>query len=361
MKKLRMTLLVVLLSAGTLLADVEIGLPRSVVVDSEYMKLSDIAQVKGDNAQKIGKVFLGPSPRVGSSMTILRSDILERLRGMGLDSDVVFSGSLGVAVAREGGSSDLAVEPVRAEYRSENMQENYNAMKAQPQLATDSSYEDYRLKAEKAAGLELVRQAIKEFVGAKLHTDMQIIMNTKLSRFELDGTIGTEADVEGIERGKIPGRATLAVVFSNKGRVCGYASVDVSITMEVDTVVLARNIRAGETVRAQDFVVNRLDYKPNMILEDIKPEELDGRLALKSVRSGLPISSAYFGDPLDVEKGQMVTVLVQGKGFSIKEMALALNSGNVGDTIKVESVVNNSVYPVRITGKNKADMPVNSL
>ncbi len=359
MKKLWMTLVFVLLNTSSLLASVEINLARTIVVDSEYMKLSDIASIQGDNAAKINKVFLGPSPRNGTSMTFLRSDILERLRGLGLGKDVNFTGSLGVSVTRNRGNiSSLKNVDTKAEQK---VLTTIPKKRAEQAINNNDDTEDYLVKAQKAAAVDLIRAAVKEFVASKVNSDLQIVMHTKLNRFDLDGSSGNKARVEGVERGKIPGHATLAVVFSSDSQISGYASVDVNIDMDAKVLVLARSIKKGDIIRKQDLAFKNISYKPDLILENVNPRDIVGTMALKNVRSGVPVSAAYFGKPLDVEKGQMITVLVKGHGFLIKEMALALNSGNAGETIKVESVVNKSIYPVRITGRNKADMPINAL
>ncbi len=362
MKKLWITFFLILMSSGSLLADVEINLQRSVVVDSEYMKLSDIATVTGDNAEKIKKVFLGPSPRSGGSMTLLRSDITERLMDIGLGRGILFTGSLGVSVSRNIGAVE-ANKPVFADNTAEKSRSNEVIAKVEPGQGFGGSgkYAEYLQKVKEAETAEDVRQAIKEFVASKLGSNIQVVLQTTVNRFELDGSSKGLARVEGIERGKIPGRVTLAIVFTNQGQVAGYASVDATIDMQTELPVMARSIKKGEIVREQDVVIKRVDYKPGMALEQFVPKDINGRMALRSLREGMPVSAAYFGKPLDIEKGEMVTVLIQGNGFSIKEMALALGSGNSGDTIKVESVVSKNIYPVRVTGRNMADMPMNAL
>ena len=361
MIKLWMTLVIVLLYTSRVLAGVEIDLPRSVAIDSEYMKLSDVASVTGDNAAKIKSIFLGPSPRKGTSMSILRSDILARLKDIGLGRDVTFVGTMGVSVTRHAAPA-VHVRKVAAEKISGAAPVRMSETR-QPEVkeAGSDKYEKYLDKVRKAEVSDLIRRAIKEYAAGICKTDVPVIMETNVNRFELDGTTGDTARVEGLERGKLPGRATLALVFSKDGKVSGYASVDVTIRMECNILVPARNIRKGELVREQDLTWKRVSYRPGDNPEEVRPQDIVGRMALKQLREGMPVNAAYFGKPLDVEKGEMVTVEVQGRGFSIKEMALALGSGNTGDTIKVESVVNKSVYPVRITGRNTADMPVNTL
>ncbi len=362
MKKLWITFFLILISSGSLLADVEVDLQRSVVVDSEYMKLSDIATVTGDNAEKIKKVFLGPSPRSGASITLLRSDITERLMDIGLGKGIRFTGSLGVSVSRNIGAA-TAAEPVFEEHSAVNSHNNEVIAKVEPGqgFGGNGKYAEYLQKVKEAETAETVRGAIKEFVAGRLGANAQVVLETTVNRFDLDGSSKGVARVEGIERGKIPGRVTLAIVFTSKGQVAGYASVDATINMQTELPVMARSIKKGEIVREQDVVLKRVEYKPGMVFEQFEPKDINGRMALRSLREGMPVSAAYFGNPLDIEKGEMVTVLIQGKGFTIKEMALALGSGNTGDTIKVESVVSKNVYPVRVTGRNMADMPVNAL
>ena len=372
MKKLWMTLVIVLLNTGSVLAEVEISLQQSVAVNSEYMKLSDIASVTGDNAAKIKSVFLGPSPRKGASVTILRSDILKRLKDIGMDRDVEFVGTMGVSVGRSTAARStgrmIQAEKVtpRARVTEEKVEPKFAQLPPERMSPADMNsgsgkYNNYLEKVRQNEVADLIRQAVKEYVAGICKTDVSVIMQANLNRYDLDGSVGDVARVEEVERGHIPGRATLGIVFSKDGKLSGYASADVSIKMEYNVLVAGRNIRRGDIVREQDLSYKRVNYRPGDTPDEMSPADVIGRRALKQLREGMPVNSAYFGKPLDVEKGQMVTVVVQGRGFSIKETALALGSGNAGDTIKVESVVNKSVYPVRITGRNTADMPVNTL
>ena len=359
MKKLWMALVILFLTNAVAFASVEINLDREVVIKSEYMKLSDIATVKGDTSNRVSKVFLGPAPRQGESITILRSDIVERLKDMGLSHDIDFTGNIGVSVSKGG---DVIAEPNSSQPVYAKVNKQKYAANTNDNSNNSDGFESYQKKVREATALELIRIAIKEYASEQVNTNIPVIMQTSVNRFKIDGNCGLRATVEGIERGKLPGRATLAVVFINReAQVTGYASVDVTVKMEVDIPVLARSLRSGEEVRSQDITTQRVEYKPGLVIEDIVPEDIAGRITLKSIRSGVPLSASYFGKPLDIHKGEMVTVCVVGNGFSIKEVALALANGNTGDTIKVESVVNKSVYPVRVTGRNTADMPLSTM
>lgn len=357
---MRKFLLMFILLVGLARADVEINLPAEAVVDSEYIRLADIAELTGSESVRAGKVFLGPAPRTGSSMKIIRSDITQRLKGMGLTGSVDFSGSLGVTVNRGGAQA----EPINM-YKTSADDQPEEINRLQDGAATEetgSRYDEYVAKMEEASATLKIKDAVKRFVFMKLGNNMPFVLDVKIRKIDLDGVAGDKFTIQGIERGEIPGRCVLAALSSDENNnVSGYATVEAQIKLEIDAQVCGRNISKGQCVRRQDMVQKRIAYKPGMRVENINPDELDGRVALKTLRAGEPLSMAYFGSVLDVRKGQMVTVCVVGNGFTIKEMALALADGSVGDTIKVESVVSKSVYPVRVTGPNRADMPIASM
>ena len=357
---MRKFLLLILLLTNLAYAQVEVTLFNDAVVDSEYVKLEDIAELSGKGAERIGKVFLGPSPRSGSSMKVLRSDIMQRLKGMGLDNQVAFAGSLGVSVSR--GVEKISKATVyKTEVIGYRSKEDKQGEKEAQSLNKDK-YNNYLLKMEEAATNIKIKDAVKRYVCLKFGKNLPLVVDIKIRNVSVDGEAGEMFTVEGVERGDIPGRCVFAALSCDQeGNVSGYATVEAYVDLEVDAQVLGRRIARGNCVRRQDIVVKRIKYKPGMNIARIEPEQLDGRVALRSLRAGVPLSMAYFGDTLDVRKGQMVTVCVVGNGFTIKEMALALADGSVGDTIKVESVVSKSVYPVRVTGPNQVDMPMASL
>ncbi|WP_048647425.1 flagellar basal body P-ring formation chaperone FlgA [Nitratireductor soli] len=103
-------------------------------------------------------------------------------------------------------------------------------------------------------------------------------------------------------------------------------------------VVSTRVIYPGETITidALDEVALRRPPRGNTAIARMM-EEIDGKVARRTLLPGRLIPSSYVRDPYLVENGTPVTVLFVEGALSISIRAVPLQAGAAGDMIKLRN------------------------
>jgi flagella basal body P-ring formation protein FlgA len=102
--------------------------------------------------------------------------------------------------------------------------------------------------------------------------------------------------------------------------------------------VLKRFKSAGEEIRESD-----IDYKAERASKVGRHVVTDAALLIgksprRSVRSGQPINMSNLGDPVLVEKGKLVAVILQQGGMYLSVTGRTLEPGGEDDVIRVENI-----------------------
>ncbi|WP_104201954.1 flagellar basal body P-ring formation chaperone FlgA [Billgrantia saliphila] len=133
--------------------------------------------------------------------------------------------------------------------------------------------------------------------------------------------------------GDVPlGRISVGVRCGSEGRQVRYLQAEVGVIG--DYPVLARPLRAGETVRRDDLVMRQgnLAELPNRSVIDI--EEIVGQAATRAIEPGQSLQEHHFRSLPLVERNQRVVIEARGKGFRIEREGQALEPGAMGDRIR---------------------------
>jgi flagella basal body P-ring formation protein FlgA len=99
--------------------------------------------------------------------------------------------------------------------------------------------------------------------------------------------------------------------------------------------VLVRDIQPGEALGPNDFVLQRRALQPNQPTA-LTVAMASGSLASRALRAGNPVSNQDVHRPLAIVAGSSVFVEVRRGSVSARSLGLALDSGSVGDRIRVQ-------------------------
>jgi flagellar basal body P-ring formation protein FlgA len=103
-------------------------------------------------------------------------------------------------------------------------------------------------------------------------------------------------------------------------------------------VVAPRVIYPGQAIHANQiraaFVRDDAGFSAGYAHD---PNELAGKIAVRTILPGRPIGLAQVRAPDVVEAGRPVRILYQHAGLKISLQALALSSGGVGETIQLRN------------------------
>ena len=120
-------------------------------------------------------------------------------------------------------------------------------------------------------------------------------------------------------------------------------------------VIIAKyELEKGHKITADD-ITEEVQYSVRKIPE-VSFEELLGKVLIKRHRSGEIIKKAYLKKELIVMKGQKVRIAKVNGSLRISLSGIALNSGGIGDMVKVKTFGNRNTYSCFINSKNKIEI-----
>ena len=134
--------------------------------------------------------------------------------------------------------------------------------------------------------------------------------------------------------GEVPlGRVSVGVRCGADGRQVRYLQADVGAIGEYP--VLAEPLLAGEPVRLDHLEMRsgNLAELPNRALLD--SNAIIGQVATRPINPGQPLQAHQFRSLPLIERNQRVTVEARGPAFRISREGQALESGTLGDRIRV--------------------------
>jgi flagella basal body P-ring formation protein FlgA len=120
--------------------------------------------------------------------------------------------------------------------------------------------------------------------------------------------------------------------------------------------VLSKPLGYRQQIQDADVIERRLlvDALPDDPL--VSKLQAVGQQASRELKPGTVLSSRML-DPVElVKSGQFVTITVSHGGVSIKTVARAMESGSLGQTVKVKNETTRDIYDVVLTGPQQASL-----
>jgi flagella basal body P-ring formation protein FlgA len=285
---------VVLVTSGH--AGITVTLREEASIKGAEIPLGSIAAVSGGDSEarsKFERVTVGQSPIPGGSRTVDLDTVKLRLRQARLDvAGVTFAGADRVAVSRVG----------------------------------------RRVTSDEI--IEAAREAVRERIG---QTGDQIEIEPLSQPQEILVPVGA-LSLRGVLRGDVTSLAHAVVEIW----VDDLFQRSVSITLRVDR--LLEVMVASRAIRRQ-AVLTEDEFRPERRASGRIPpgafsrsEDVAGKQAVRDVRAGEVLTSRALQPPPVVQKGDLVTLVVEGKGFRITASGKANEAGRPGQFIRVTNL-----------------------
>lgn len=128
-----------------------------------------------------------------------------------------------------------------------------------------------------------------------------------------------------------------------------YRDVNFVLSVKIyDYVVIANHdLRIEVPVNESDFrlaeipIDGRGDY-----VKDI--QEVKGLVPQRLIRAGSPVSISYFRQPIVVNNGLPVKIIVRYKGIEISAKGIAMTRGRIGEVIKVKNESSQKIISAKV-------------
>ncbi|MBF0422201.1 MAG: flagellar basal body P-ring formation protein FlgA [Magnetococcales bacterium] len=151
-----------------------------------------------------------------------------------------------------------------------------------------------------------------------------------------------------------PGQRWLDVALTVNGRIEKRLRVPVTFKLELRLPVVKKVVQRGQKLGPGDMEWRTL-VLPRSIPDLVRdPGEIVAQVATRRVNPGEALQGSWFERPMDIERGEQVRVLAGGSGFMIESLAVALDSGRVGDLIQLRNPDTQIRYEARISAPGTA-------
>jgi flagella basal body P-ring formation protein FlgA len=318
---------------------VTIELQAEARVSGGLVRLSDVALVEGALPHDAAGQALCPAPVAGETLNLSQARVRRRLVALVGDTDFVVRGAQECRVTRvDDGGSTKSPSKDRAETSSAPTNSNSNpagtTLKSQLEhfIATKVNRSEDRMRVEfdprDAADLGRTDAAMSfEFFA----TGGELKIGPAAVRVEMR----THADLRHVAR-------TMYVRFQ---------------ILAVETIVTAaRDVRAGEQLGEADLKLERREFRSDPAGFVRQLADATGATAKGDLTAGQAVRDEDLSKTLLVRRGDVVTVVIVGRGFTMKTTSKALESGESGATVAVQGKDGSGKFYARVTAVRTVEM-----
>ena len=153
----------------------------------------------------------------------------------------------------------------------------------------------------------------------------------------------------------VPGTAAATLKFrDSSGRE---RSLAVRLIWTQPALVLTRSLKKGDTLRESDVTVRQIRVnKPGVYVS--KFSEVANRTAKKNLSQGEALTLNSVTDAPIIERGKSVTIVVRSGGLVVRAKGEALESGALGDAIKVRNTTSKTVLTAVVMAEDTVEVKI---
>mgnify|MGYP001809854816 CR=1 FL=1 len=325
-----MTFLLILACAGSARAVTTVTLRSEAGVRDEFVRLSAVATISGDKADRIAGLYLGRAPEKDGLITIRREDVQNRARLMGIAaSEVKFAGAQAVTVRRTEQAPHLEPElmsiqpaPVRAVSR--------------PAVAAAPAPKDAEAERVVAGIQQVAEKYLTELFGMP---EVKLTLKPIATDYKPDDARKAAGLlVERGPEGRLTGRVEFQLAFVDAaGNRIGNVAASYEVEASAPVLMLKAPLRRGDTV-SEDSLIREYRSITGRAAFVTDPRQVLARRATRSVRERSPLEAADFESVPDVERNQIVEIVSASGGFSIRVLGRAQAAAKAGDAVIVQNM-----------------------
>jgi len=151
----------------------------------------------------------------------------------------------------------------------------------------------------------------------------------------------------------VPGTAAATLRFRDASGT--ERSLAVRLTWTQPALVLTRSLRRGDAIREADVTVRQIRVnRPGVFASRVS--DVVGRSITRNLSQGEALPLNLVIDTPIIERGRSVTILVRSGGLAVRTRGEALESGALGDTIRVRNVASRTVVTAVVVADDTVEV-----
>ena len=145
-----------------------------------------------------------------------------------------------------------------------------------------------------------------------------------------------------------------AVIFVNER---AYRTISFTASIKVYDYVLVANhdlrieipVTAGDFRTAEVAIDGRNEY-----VKDIS--EVEGLVPHRFIRAGSPVTLGYFQQPVAVNNGQRVNIILNYHGVKVSAKGIVMTRGRIGSLVKVKNEASEKILTARVIDSHTVEV-----
>lgn len=199
--------------------------------------------------------------------------------------------------------------------------------------------------------LEAVENALAERGETRRHeiTFLQMPFDVKLSEGVVDVKTDLPAQINYVST--TPVRLSIFV----NGRPARTMSLAARIKVFDTAIVAKHDLRIERPVSAADFHVMEVPIDGrNEYVKDVA--EVAGLVPHRFIRAGSPVTMAYFQQPVVVNSGQRVNIVINYNGIKVSAKGIVMTRGRIGSLVKVKNESSEKILTAKVIDANTVEV-----
>ena len=146
------------------------------------------------------------------------------------------------------------------------------------------------------------------------------------------------------------GDTSFLLKFYNGGVLVRQENVRVSLEVQREVVVAARNLVKNREITSQDVSLGKKWVKRLPLNAINTTSEVIGKVPILNLRADAEIARNILKEPLLVKRGAMVRILLEEGRLNITTLGVSEEDGIAAAVIKVKNIASNKVLYARVVG-----------
>ncbi len=311
--------------SSTIAFGADVVLREQATTVGPIVRLGDVADISAASSSMLKRLSttpLVPTPARGTTQFLQRSQVRDLLAARGIDIlHLRFGGAKVVEIGKV--SARPEVEPQTTPFALSN-QEIEN----------------------------LLQEAIEQYLLNETgHDRWRITVKLNNAIFRNASSLGPNLMVRG---GRAPwtGRQQFRVSGMPSDKI-----VDVQATVvKIQSVLFAtRVIKKGDLIRATDVEIRQHEGRvPNLALGSLA--QVVGMEAKRTISANAILQENHVRAPLQVQRGETVTVVARTGGVLVRTFAIARQDGAMGDLVQIETLDSKERFAARVSGRQRLEV-----
>lgn len=128
------------------------------------------------------------------------------------------------------------------------------------------------------------------------------------------------------------------------------------VVRKTKVFVLTDNARRGDTITENLVAARDTILHGHNSVYPVRVDDILGKVLKRNAVAGTVITASLLDDPILIQKGEMVTIIVENRRLLVQAKGKALEKGRMGETIRVKNVSSEKEIFAKVVGENTVNV-----